>query len=193
MEIVVATRNPKKMEEIERILKGVTLFSVDDFPGCPEVEESGDTFEGNAVKKALTVSGHTGGPAIADDSGLEVYALGGAPGVFSARYAGEGASDRENFEKLLTEMDSIDDDRRGARFVCVIALVFPDGTLKTFHGHVEGRIGRAPLGTAGFGYDPVFYPEGHDRTFAQMSPQEKDVMSHRAKALRKLKEYFEGL
>lgn len=192
MEIVVATRNRKKLEEIRRILEGlpVKLFTVEDFPGCPEVEESEDTFEGNALKKAQAVAAFTGRTAIADDSGLEVYALNGAPGVYSARYAGEKASDRENLEKLLREMSSVPDDQRGARFVCVIALAFPDGTVKTFHGHVEGRIGRTPLGSSGFGYDPVFYPEGHERTFAQMSSEEKDSMSHRGRAIEKLREYL---
>jgi XTP/dITP diphosphohydrolase len=193
MDIVAATRNRGKIEEIRRILAGlpVRLYGVDDFPGCPEVEESEGTFEGNAVKKARAVAAYTGKAALADDSGLEVYALGGAPGVLSARYAGEGASDRDNLDKLLSDMVPLKEEMRGARFVCVMALVLPDGTLETFQGTVEGRIGRSPAGHGGFGYDPVFYPEGHDRTFAQMSPSEKDSMSHRGRALDGLRRYLE--
>jgi XTP/dITP diphosphohydrolase len=195
VELVVATRNRKKLEEISRMLDGlpVRLFTVEDFAGCPEVEETEDTFEGNAVKKALAVARFTGKPAIADDSGLEVYALGGAPGVYSARYAGDGATDADNVKKLLSEMSTLDEGRRGARFLCVIALAFPDGGVETFEGMVEGRIGRAPLGRTGFGYDPVFCPEGHDRTFAQMSPEEKDSMSHRGRALGRLRERLRRL
>lgn len=170
----------------------VTLYSLDDFPGSPEVEEDQDTFEGNAVKKAAAVCRHTGKPAIADDSGLEVYALGGAPGVFSARYSGTG-DDRKNLEKVLCELQGVEKERRGARFVCVIALAFPDGRVETFQGSVEGRIGIEPRGGSGFGYDPVFYPEGHERTFAEMSPQEKDALSHRGKALRSLRTYLSSL
>jgi XTP/dITP diphosphohydrolase len=161
MELVVATRNRKKVEELKRLLEGmpVMLYTLDDFPACPEVAEDADTFEGNAVKKAVAAAVCTGKPAIADDSGLEVYALNGAPGVMSARYAGPGADDRKNIEKLLSEMKGIRD--RGARFICIIALAFPDGSVKTFEGYVEGRIGREPKGSGGFGYDPVFYPAGH--------------------------------
>ncbi|MDP2167069.1 MAG: XTP/dITP diphosphatase [Thermodesulfovibrionales bacterium] len=189
MEIVAATRNKKKIEEIRRILKGmpVTLLSLDDFPGCPPVEETGKSFMENAVIKARAVAGFTGKPSLADDSGLEVYALGGAPGVYSARYAGLWATDSENAAKLLREMESIPDGKRGARFACALAIAVPDGSLETFEGYVEGRIGREPKGEAGFGYDPVFYPEGHDRTFAEMSSGEKDGMSHRGRALQRLK------
>ena len=190
VEIVVATRNRKKVREIKRILEGldVELFTMDEFPACPEVEETGKTFEGNAVKKAIAVSSCTGRAAIADDSGLEVDALGGAPGIYSARYAGDGATDKKNFEKLISELDSVPDEKRGARFVCVIALARPDGQVETFSGAVDGRIGRNPVGSSGFGYDPVFYPEGRQRTFAQMPPAEKDSMSHRGRALEKLRD-----
>ncbi len=194
LELVIATRNKKKIEEIRRILDGMplTLYSLDDFPGCPEVEEDQDTFEGNAVKKAAAVCRHTGKLSIADDSGLEVYALGGAPGVFSARYSGTG-NDRENLEKVLCELQGVERERRGARFVCVIALAFPDGRVETFQGSVEGRIGIEPRGVSGFGYDPVFYPEGHERTFAEMGPREKDALSHRGMALRSLRTYLSSL
>ncbi|GAB4408567.1 MAG: XTP/dITP diphosphatase [Thermodesulfovibrionales bacterium] len=192
LELVIATRNRKKVEELKRLLEGmpVMLYTLDDFPGCPEVAEDADTFEGNAVKKAIAVAGYTGKPAIADDSGLEVYALNGAPGVMSARYAGPGADDRKNIEKLLSEMKGLKD--REARFICIIALAFPDGRVETFEGYIEGRIGREPKGSGGFGYDPVFYPAGHDRTFAEMEPAQKDALSHRGKALNGLRGYIEG-
>lgn len=192
IELVIATRNSKKIEEIRRILEGIplTLFTLDDFPGCPEVEEDADTFEGNAAKKATAVAKYTGKPAIADDSGLEVAALGGAPGVFSARYAGEGTDDKKNLEKLLYELQRVEAGWRGARFVCVVALALPDGEVETFHGLVEGSIGTEPKGISGFGYDPVFLPAGFDRTFAEMSPGEKDALSHRGNALKKLREYL---
>jgi XTP/dITP diphosphohydrolase len=188
LELVIATRNRKKVEEIRRILEGmpVALHSLDDFPGCPEVEEDQDTFEGNAVKKATAVARYSGKPAIADDSGLEVDALGGAPGVYSARYSGAG-DDRKNLEKVLSELEGMEDSGRGARFVCVVALAFPDGSVETFFGFAEGRIGTEPKGISGFGYDPVFYPTGHDRTFAEMSADEKDALSHRGVALKKLR------
>lgn len=189
---MLATRNKKKIEEMKRIMAdlSISIRTLDDFPGCPEVEEEGITFEENAVKKARTVAQYTGKPSIADDSGLEVYALNGAPGTLSARYAGEDANDRRNIEKLLFEMRSIADEKRGARFVCCIALAFPDGKVKTFTGYVEGRIGREPRGANGFGYDPLFYPQGYRRTFAEMTDNEKDALSHRGKALNELQKYF---
>jgi XTP/dITP diphosphohydrolase len=192
MDVVLATRNKKKIEEIKRIIAdlSISIWTLDDFPGCPEVEEEGVTFEANALKKALTVAKYTGKPSIADDSGLEVYALDGAPGTLSARYGGKHADDRRNIEKLLHEMQSITDEKRGARFVCCMALAFPDGTVKTFFGYAEGRIGRQPRGSHGFGYDPLFYPDGYSRTFAEMTADEKDALSHRGKALRKLQRYL---
>ena len=194
MEIVLATRNNKKVEEIKRITEGmaVTIFTVDDFPGCPEVEEDGATFEENAVKKAVTVAQFTGKPALADDSGLEVNALNGAPGTHSARYSGHGANDRKNTEKLLSEMLFLVKSDRKARFVCSIALAMPDEKVLTFNGYSEGSIGTEPKGANGFGYDPVFYPEGSDRTFAEMSAEEKDSLSHRGNAIRKLQRYLRG-
>jgi XTP/dITP diphosphohydrolase len=192
MDIVLATRNKKKIEEMKRIIEdlSISVLTLDDFIGCPEVEEEGATFEENAIKKAQTVASYTGKPSVADDSGLEVYALKGAPGTLSARYAGEDKDDRKNINKLLLEMRSIADEQRGARFVCCIALAFPEGSVKTFSGYVEGKIGREPRGSQGFGYDPVFYPEGYNRTFAEMTANEKDALSHRGKALRKLRRYL---
>ncbi|MEW6161838.1 MAG: XTP/dITP diphosphatase [Nitrospirota bacterium] len=193
MEIVLATRNKKKIEEIKRIIGdiSISMLTLNDFPGCLEVEENRSTFEANAVKKAMAIAKCVGKPSLADDSGLEVYVLNGAPGILSSRYAGEGADDRENIEKLLYEMRSIDDEKRGARFVCCIALAFPGGSVKTFFGYVEGRVGKEPRGFNGFGYDPVFYPEGQSRTFAEMTDEEKDTLSHRGKALRELRSYLE--
>ena len=194
MEIVLATRNKKKIEEIKRITFDlpITILSIDDYPNCPEVIEDKDTFEGNAVKKAVEVCSCTGKIALADDSGLEVDALGGAPGVFSARYAGglAGGNDIKNYEKLLRELANVPVEKRGAQFVCCMALAFPDGTVKTFFGYAKGRIGREPRGNIGFGYDPVFIPRDHKRTFAEMSGQEKDSLSHRGKALEKLAEFL---
>jgi XTP/dITP diphosphohydrolase len=189
MEIVLATRNKKKVEEIRRITTDlqVTILSLDNFPDCPETVEDRDTFEGNAVKKAVEVCTCTGKTALADDSGLEVDALGGAPGVYSARYAGTGGNnDVRNYERLLSELKNVPDDHRGARFVCCMALAFPDGTVKTFFGYAEGSIGHEPKGKTGFGYDPVFIPKGYKNTFAEMSGDEKDRLSHRGKALEKL-------
>ncbi len=130
---------------------------------------------------------------MADDSGLEVGALGGAPGVFSARYAGENSDDQKNVKKLLREMRGLGDGERSARFVCCIAFSMPGRGTKTFTGYARGRIGRRPRGFNGFGYDPVFYPEGHDRTFAEMRDDEKDSLSHRGKAMKKLYMYLKSL
>jgi XTP/dITP diphosphohydrolase len=195
MEIVLATRNKKKIEEIKRVIGDmpVSVLTIDDFPECPEVKEKGVTFRENAIRKALTVAQFTGKPALADDSGLEVDSLSNAPGVFSSRYAGESATDKKNMEKLLHEMRSIDDDKRNARFVCCLALVFPDCRLEIFSGQVEGRIGREPKGSGGFGYDPLFYPEGRDKTFAEMPADEKDALSHRGKALREFRKYLRSV
>ncbi len=193
MEIVLATRNKKKIEEIKRITVDlpVTILSLDNFPNCPETVEDRDTFEENAVKKAVEVCQCTGKPALADDSGLEVDALNGAPGVYSARYAdGTSGNDIRNYEKLLAELRDVSDNKRGARFVCCIALSFPNGTVKTFFGYAKGRIGREPRGKTGFGYDPVFIPGEQKRTFAEMSSEEKDRISHRGKALEKLTEFL---
>ena len=193
MEIVLATRNKKKVEEIRRITAGlpIKILSLEDYPDCPEVVEDQDTFEGNSVKKAREVAQCSGKPALADDSGLEVDALGGAPGVYSARYAPDATSgnDPKNYEKLLVELKSVPDEKRGARFVCCLALAFPDGVVKTFFGYAKGSIGHEHRGGEGFGYDPVFMPEGLDRTFAEMSGEEKDEIgraSCRERVLRRV-------
>lgn len=195
MELVLATRNTKKVEEMRRILDSLNVFilTLDDFQLCPEVYEDADTFEGNAIKKAVAISRCTGKPAVSDDSGLEVYALEGAPGVRSARYAGDLTDDLANNKKLLDELAGIASESRGARFICIIAIAFPDGETKTFQGMVEGHIGENPVGSMGFGYDPIFYPKGFDLTFGQMRPEEKDAISHRKDALEKLKGYLKNL
>jgi|SRR5208283_779705 XTP/dITP diphosphohydrolase len=194
VEIVLATRNKKKIEEIARITAGlpIAILSLDDFPNCPKVVEDKNTFEGNAVKKAVVVCQCTGKPALADDSGLEVEALNGGPGVYSSRYAGGTGpvSDARNNEKLLVELRDVPEGNRGARFACCIALAFPDGAVRTFFGFAPGRISREPKGINGFGYNPIFIPEGHTRTFAEMSGEEKDKFSHRGKALRKFIEFI---
>ena len=195
MEIVLATRNRKKVGEIIRITGGtdIRILTLDDFPGCPEAEEDGDTFEENAVKKAVAVAQYTGKTALADDSGLEIDALGGEPGTRSARYSGEGADDARNIGKLLYEMRGFHAGERSGRFVCCIALASPDGEIRTFFGYAEGSIGNAPKGSHGFGYDPVFYPKGSHRTFAEMSNGEKDALSHRGKALEELKKHLKSI
>ena len=193
MDIVLATKNRKKVEEIKKIFSVMgtasRIYTLDDFPDYGEVVEDGDTFEANAVKKALYVSKCTGMTAVADDSGLEVEALNGEPGVFSARYAGEAADDKANLEKLLKEMVTVPPGKRKARFVCCIAMA-SQGEIETFTGYVEGTIGTEPRGVNGFGYDPVFFPKGHDSTFAEMGDDEKNVLSHRGEALRKLQKYM---
>jgi XTP/dITP diphosphohydrolase len=194
MEIVLATRNKKKIEEIRRILEGmeITILTLDDFPFCPDVEEDKDSFEGNAIKKAVAISNCTSKISVSDDSGLEVYALNGSPGVRSARYAGKDANDNNNIKKLLADLKDVSSEKRAGRFVCVIALARPNGEINTFHGTIEGRIGEYPSGTMGFGYDSIFYPKSSERTFAQMSPEEKDTLSHRNEALTKLKDHIKS-
>jgi XTP/dITP diphosphohydrolase len=197
MDIVLATRNTKKVEEIRRITKGlpINVLSLDDFPDCPEVVEDQDSFEGNAAKKAKEVAWYTGKPALSDDSGLEVDALHGRPGVYSARYApdAESGNDPRNYQKLLKDLENVPEEERTARFVCCIALALSGGQVKTFFGHAEGKIAHAPRGLMGFGYDPVFLPAGFGRTFAEMSGSEKDALSHRGKALEKLAEFLRSL
>jgi len=188
LKVILATRNRKKVEEFQRVLKETSLSLLDlrEYPQATDVVEDGVTFAENATKKALQTARLTGLPALADDSGLEVDALGKKPGVHSARFAGPGATDRQNLEKLLADLGDCPAPARTARFVCVLAMADPAGHVRLFEGRVEGRIGRMPQGENGFGYDPVFVPEGEERTFAQMSPAEKDAMSHRGRAIANL-------
>ena len=183
MQLVVATRNKHKLEELRTLLAGwpVELRSALDYPGVPEVEEDGDTFEANAIKKAVTFARATGCWALADDSGLEVAALNNAPGVYSARYAGEPADYPANNAKLLHELGGTTD--RRARFRCVIALSDPQGRAETVEGRCAGHIITALRGTAGFGYDPLFVPDDYTQTFAELPADVKNAISHRGRAL----------
>lgn len=194
MELVIATKNKKKIEEIKRITSdlNIKILTYDDFPEFPDVVEDGATFRENAAKKSLAIAKFTGKPVLSDDSGLEVYALGGAPGIFSARFAGESANDSENVKKLLEIMKHLKNKDRRARFVCCIALAMPDLKTYFFEGTVEGRIIKEPRGQNGFGYDPVFVPIGSRRTFAEMSDKEKDSISHRGRALLKLRKFLKS-
>ena len=187
--LVLATRNKGKIEEFRRILDGhqeIELVGLEAYPDMPEVEETEDTFEGNALLKARAVAAFTGCAAIADDSGLCVDALDGAPGIYSARYSGEHGNDLANNEKLLRELSAVPDAKRGAHFVCVAAFAHPNGVEFYERAHFDGFIGHEAIGENGFGYDPLFRPMGESRTSAQMSSEEKDGMSHRGKALRAL-------
>ncbi len=191
MELVIGTHNGGKIREFERILEplGVRVVSAD----LPEVEETGTTFSQNALLKAESACRATGHPTVADDSGLAVDALGGAPGVYSARYAGEDTPYEKKIEKLLDSIRDVPKEKRGAKFVCSICCVFPNGDRITAEAECRGSIAFAPSGSGGFGYDPVFLVG--DRTFAELSPEEKDGISHRGRALRlfaeKLRAYRE--
>jgi XTP/dITP diphosphohydrolase len=187
--LVLATANPDKAREITDALResGVDVELLPRPTGVPDVEETGDTLEQNARLKAVALCEATGLPALADDTGLEVAALGGAPGVRSARYAGVGASYADNVAALLRAMGGLDGEERRARFATVAIARWPDGREVAALGEVEGVILAAPRGDGGFGYDPVFVPlEGDGRTFAEMAPSEKQAVSHRGRALRTL-------
>ena len=188
-EIVLASRNPHKIEELKHLLQtqGVELKSALDFPDLKDVIEDKDTLEGNALKKSHYVFEQTGIPALSDDTGLEVDALNGAPGVYSARYAGEHASYADNVSKLLNELASAQN--RDARFRTAMAFVTADG-YRIFEGKVEGQIIKEPRGEQGFGYDPVFLPHGFDLTFAEMNQNEKAGISHRGRAVQAFMDYL---
>jgi len=188
MKLVIATRNKHKLEEIRSVfrLPSADLLSALDYPDVPDVVEDGITFEANAIKKAVTLAHATGLWALADDSGLEVDALNGAPGIYSARYAGEPVSYPANNRKLLEELEKASN--RRARFRCVIALSSPDGKAKTVDGRCEGVIAREERGRQGFGYDPLFVPDGFSKTFAEMDADSKNAISHRGRALKKAQE-----
>lgn len=189
MKVILASRNEGKLREMRIILSkyGMDVVSRDD-AGIPafEVEETGTTFEENSYLKAKAIMEASGCPTIADDSGLVVDALGGEPGVYSARYAGEGCTDDDNNELLLRRMECVPDGERSARFVSVITMLFPDGRKLVAKGTVEGRIDRCLDGEGGFGYDPLFIPDGYDRSFGVLSSEIKNSISHRAKALSEL-------
>lgn len=189
--LVLASRNKDKIQELRATLKdiGIELKSTYDFPELQEVEEDRPTLEGNAIKKARYVYEATGLPSLSDDTGLEVDALDGRPGVYSARYAGEEATYKDNLEKLLDELAGVAPKDRKAQFRTVAALVSDEGT-HTFEGICRGLILEKPRGEKGFGYDPVFQPEGHTETFAEMDAELKNRISHRGKAIQKLLEWL---
>jgi len=191
MKLVFATRNRGKLKELRELLaptRGVELLSLDDLPRVAEIEENGETFADNALIKARGVMQATGLPALADDSGLEVDALGGDPGVRSARYAGQGASDADRVELLLHNLEGVPRERRTARFRCAVAFVDPqDPGLELLHeGSCEGVILERPRGQGGFGYDPVFHVEELGQTFAEAAPEQKNRLSHRGQAMRRM-------
>jgi XTP/dITP diphosphohydrolase len=190
MQLIVATRNTHKTREIQQILG--PEFEVQDlstYGEIPEIRESGKSFEENAKLKAITASRHVPGLVVADDSGLEVDALGGVPGIHSARYAGANATDKEKVNKLLSELAKVGvkEETRRARFRCVLALAYGGKILATFEGVVEGKIGDRPHGSHGFGYDPIFIPNGFEESFGELPEEVKSNISHRAKAVRELK------
>lgn len=191
MTLVIATRNAGKTAEIRELLSGfpVHIKNLDDFGPIPEVEEDGDTFDENAYKKASFTARILGHAALADDSGLVVEALNGAPGVHSARYAGENATDADRCRKLLAQMRG--QTNRRAAFECVISIAVPTGPALTYEARCEGRISQAPEGENGFGYDPVFFYPALKKTFAQLSRREKNRVSHRGKAFAELKQEFD--
>ncbi|NPV60196.1 MAG: XTP/dITP diphosphatase [Actinobacteria bacterium] len=192
--LALATGNRGKAREIAEVLDGLELdiLTRDDFDEWPDLEETGKTFEENAVAKALELSRWSGLPALADDSGLEVEALGGAPGVDSAIYAGTHGNDAANVARLLRELEGIPQRERGARFVCVLALASPAGDTVLVRETCEGAVSEAPRGDKGFGYDPVFIPAGMSRTMAELTLEEKNAVSHRGKALRRLRALLEA-
>jgi XTP/dITP diphosphohydrolase len=205
-EVLLATRNPGKLVELRRLLEaarveGVRVLGLADVPAFPEEPESGATFAENALAKARDAAKATGLAAVADDSGLAVDALGGMPGVLSARWSGRHGDDRANLEIVLGQLADVPDDRRGAAFVCAAALVVPGGAALVVpggeevvvHGEWTGHLARAPRGTNGFGYDPVFVPDGDDRTSAELAPEEKDALSHRGRAMRALLPHLRDL
>ena len=188
--ILIATRNIHKFKEIGRILSLINfeLVSLADFRNIPEVKEDCDTFRDNAIKKAREISKATGILSISDDSGLEVEALGGQPGVYSSRFSAPGATDEKNIKKLINLLKDIPVDKRDAQFVCWVALADKGRILATTNGICRGKITDAPYGEFGFGYDPVFIPKGYRKTFAQLGPGVKNKISHRYKAFSKMRE-----
>lgn len=187
-EIVLATRNPGKLSEMQALLAplGLKILSLEDFPQAPDVLEDGATFFENAAKKAKTIAQTTGRPAIADDSGLVVKALGGRPGVFTSRFSGEKTPDRDKCQKLLEEMEGIPEEQREASFISAIAVALPQGEVKIVEGECQGRITYSPRGENGFGFDPIFFVPKLGKTMAELEPEVKNQISHRGRALKKL-------
>jgi XTP/dITP diphosphohydrolase len=194
--VLLATRNPKKLVELRRVLDealgtdAVELIGLDDVPTYPEAPEVGLTFEENALLKAREAVRHTGLPSVADDSGIAVDALNGMPGVFSARWSGKHGDDQANLQLVLAQVGDVPDEHLGAAFVCAAVVAWPDGREQVVRGEMRGRLVRQPRGDGGFGYDPIFLADGHDRTNAELSASEKDAISHRGKAFRALAPYL---
>ncbi|MCH8041968.1 MAG: XTP/dITP diphosphatase [Nitrospinae bacterium] len=190
MELVLATTNPDKQEELVSLLRdlGYTIRTMDEFDSVPRVIEDGETCQANAMKKATALARHTGMLALADDTGLEVEALGGRPGVYAARYAGEEATYEDNWRKLLRELKGVPADKRVARFRTAVAIAEPSSQVEVVEGVLDGRITESPSGTEGFGYDPVFLVPELGKTLAQLTLEQKNRISHRARALAKAKE-----
>ena len=195
MKVLLATRNAGKLAELRRMLAGgpVEVVGLADVPEFPDAPETGATFAENALAKARDAANATGLPAVADDSGLAVDALNGMTGVLSARWSGRHGDDVANLELLLGQLTDVPDERRGAAFVCAAALVVPGGLETVVHGEWTGRIVREPRGSGGFGYDPIFVPDGEQRTSAELSPEEKDAASHRGRAMRALLPHLRDL
>ncbi|MBT2574199.1 XTP/dITP diphosphatase [Bacillus sp. ISL-51] len=193
-EAIIATHNPGKVKEFKEILepKGYSVFSLAEIGFTEDIEETGQTFEENAILKAEAVAKAVNKMVIADDSGLSVDNLGGRPGVYSARYAGESKDDTANIEKVLSELKGIEKEQRTARFRCALAVSMPGRETKTVEGHVEGYIAKEPAGNNGFGYDPVFIVKDKDKTMAQLTSAEKNKISHRADALKKLSKLLDS-
>ncbi|QII01883.1 RdgB/HAM1 family non-canonical purine NTP pyrophosphatase [Rhodococcoides fascians A21d2] len=196
--LLVASRNAKKLRELRRVLDaaglvGIELIGLDEVPPFPEAPETGATFEDNALAKARDGAAATGLPCVADDSGIEIDALNAMPGVLSARWSGTHGQDEANTALVLAQLTDTPDERRGAAFVSACALVLPGGSETVVRGEWRGVVGREPMGENGFGYDPIFVPEGDGRSAAQLSPDEKDGASHRGRALRKLVPALEEL
>jgi len=190
MQLVLATNNKDKIREIKNLLDNlpITIMTCDDFPDFPDIEETGVTLEENAILKAKGIAQFTGHAALADDSGLEVDALNGAPGVYSSRYAGPGCTYDDNNKKLLLELSGVEKDKRTARFRTVIAIAYDENNIETVEGVADGAITESKSGRDGFGYDPVFFYPPAGRTFAEMTLDEKNRVSHRGRALIKAKE-----
>ena len=192
-EIVLATRNRHKGEELASLLgdAGIRIRTLAEFPSAPEVEEDGETCEANAIKKAAEIARATGVTSVADDTGLEVDALQGRPGVYAARYAGEHATYEDNCRKLLRELTGVSSAKRKARFLTVAAIAFPSGHVHVTQGSLEGLITEQPVGDRGFGYDPVFFVPEFNKTLAQLTIEEKNRISHRAKAFAQMRAWLE--
>jgi XTP/dITP diphosphohydrolase len=191
--LVLATKNEGKLRELARILgTQASIIGLDEFPGAPDVPETGATFEANALLKARAIASYTHLPAVADDSGLCVDALNGMPGVLSARWAGQHGDDKANLDLVLAQVADVPDARLGARFVCAAAQVIPGGGEWVVTGEVVGRLIRVPRGSGGFGYDPIFQADGFQETTAEMTPEAKDAISHRGRAFRALAPFITG-